>query len=53
MGWMLILAALIAAAVALAPRRSGLDTPAFQAEPDDSGDDEDPVLPPPRREIAI
>ena len=50
---MLILAALIAASVALSPRRSSLDVRTFQAEPDDSDDDEDWVMPPPRREIAI
>jgi hypothetical protein len=50
---MLILAALIAAGIALAPRRFGLEVPAFQAEPDDSDDDEDWVPPPPRQEIAI
>jgi len=50
---MLILAALIAAGIALAPRRSGLDVQTLQAAPDDSDDDEDWVVPPPRREIAI
>jgi hypothetical protein len=50
---MLILAALIATGIALAPRSSGLEVPAFQAAPDDSDDDEDWVMPPPRREIAI
>jgi len=53
LGWVLILAALIAAGIALAPRRSGLEAHTFQAAPDDSDDDEDWVMPPPRREIAI
>lgn len=66
LGWMLILAALAAASLAMAPQRFGIETPGAKIpnvhampNPDDDGDgwgddrDDGWIVPPPRREFAI
>jgi len=58
LGWMLILAALLAVGLGIAPGRFdarpfGTGTPNVRAVPDPDDDGDDWIVPPPRQTIAI